>query len=50
MKNNVPWRQFAVASIGDAINRDQARVTAALSFCLGMIFSENRSPLFRIMP
>jgi hypothetical protein len=28
MKNNAPWRQFAAASIGEAINRDQARVTA----------------------
>jgi len=37
----------APAQIASALRRDELSI--ALVYCLSMIFSENRSPLFRIM-
>jgi len=42
---------FSGAAQSEALKRDEIRLNRhrALSFCLSMIFSENRCTLFRIM-
>jgi hypothetical protein len=50
---NWEWRGLHEAEVASEISleRDDFRMVRhrALAFCLSMIFSENRRPLFRIM-